>query len=164
VAPVPGSGGEKPYALLLAAMERTSKVAVATFVLRTKEYLAAVRPRRDALALETLFYADEVRPASEIWGMPVTADVSERELEIADTLIDFLAITWEPERYRDADREHVMELVRQKIEGRELVREEPVPEAPKVVDLMEALRRSVETIRMERDRAPNTARARRRTS
>jgi DNA end-binding protein Ku len=143
----PQRGAEKPYALLVQAMERAGKVGIARFVLRTKEYLAAIRPVGPAAVLETLFYADEVRPASELY-LPVGIEVSERELKVAGQLIGILATEWEPARYRDTYRERLLELLESKAAGRRVV----VPEEPErptaVPDLLAALRASVEAARL----------------
>ncbi|HEX9235033.1 MAG TPA: Ku protein [Actinomycetota bacterium] len=145
----PQRGGEKPYALLLRAMQDSGKVAIARFVLRTREHLAAVRPMDGVIGLETLFYADEVRPPAEI-GLPLPAQrISERELTMARALVESLATAWEPERYRDTYRERVLELIEAKARGEELVIEAP-PSPPAVPDLMAALRASVEAARQRR--------------
>jgi DNA end-binding protein Ku len=144
VGPKPGVGAEKPYALLLRSMERTNKVAVARFVLRTKEYLAAIRPKSDILVLETMFFADEVREPKEMGYLPIDLEVSERELQMAESLIGLLANKWDPARHEDTYRARVMDLIRSKLEGQEIVEAELPAEAPKVADLMAALKASVE--------------------
>lgn len=142
----PDRGAGKPYALLLAAMKETGKVGIAKVVMRTKQYLCAVRPMGDALALSTLFYADEVRSLDEVEPLPKGAELTPRprELEMAKSLIDSLAGKFEPGQYKDEYREQVLQLIEQKAEGRELVGE-PEEEAPggKVVDLMAALEASL---------------------
>ena len=84
----PQYGSEKPYALLLRAMEEAGQVGIGRFVLRTKQHLAAIRPREGAIGLETLFYGDEVRPVEEFGNLPVRAEVSDREVGMARQLID----------------------------------------------------------------------------
>jgi DNA end-binding protein Ku len=140
---VPQRGGEKPYALLLRAMEDAGKVAIGRFVMRSREHLAAVRPMRGVLALETLFYADEVRAGEDVGASPPDREVSDRELKLAGQLIDFLAAEWQPERYRDTYRERVLELIEAKARGEEMVVDQ-APVAPVVPDLMAALRASVD--------------------
>jgi len=157
----PQAGAERPYALLLRAMERSNRVGIAHFVLRTKEYLAAIRPMDDVIALETMFFADEIRAVSEIWNLPATAGVPDRELTVAAKLIDLLATDWEPGRYTDSYRERVLELIRSKAESRELVEERPPPERPGVPDLMAALRASVDAAR--KGKASRSSAKRRRT-
>lgn len=154
LAPAKGSGAEKSYALLRRAMEDAGKVAIARFVLRTKQYLAAVRPARGVLVLETLFFADEVRdPQRDIDDVPDdAAELGERELRIATQLIDSLTSDWEPERYHDTYRERVLELIERKAEGDEIVVEHQAAEGGEVIDLMAALEASVAAARQERRR------------
>ena len=140
-----GEGARRAYALLRDAMAKESKVAVATLVMRNKEYLVTVRPHgaEPVLVLQTMYFADEVRsPAEELPNLPKEETFSDRELAIASQLIDAMASPWDAERYRDTHRERVEELVASKHEGREIVLEAPPP-APKVVDLMAALEASV---------------------
>ena len=153
LAPQPGSGAEKPYALLHRALDRAGQVGIARFVFRTREYLSAVRPMPGALGMATMLWADEVRPASDIWPLPVEADVSERELRVAMQLIDLLRTEWDPAGYRDPFRERLLELIEAKAAGMELVEEEPERERPGIPDLMEALRASVEAARQAKDEA-----------
>jgi DNA end-binding protein Ku len=152
LAPRPGMGAEKPYVLLLRALEDSRKLGVARFVLRTKEHLAAIRPVSGALALETLFYLDEVRSASEIVDLPADLEIADREVQLANQLIDTLSGSWRPDRYRDGFRERVLELIGSKA-ARAIPAERTEPEAPSrapVSDLMEALRASVETVKEAR--------------
>lgn len=146
VAPKRGVGAEKLYALLVTAMERAGKVAIGRFLLRTKEYLCAIRPTNGALMLETLFYADEVRSPAEIENLPVSEPVSDRELDIAEQLISLLETDWDPARHPDRYRERVLELIRSRTPERVAPgASEEEPERPtKVPDLLEALRRSIE--------------------
>jgi len=143
-------GAVKPYSLLQRAMDETGKVAIGRFVMRTKEYLAAIRPMRAALALETLYYDDEVRSVEELPYVGMSAPVSERELQIATQLISVLAATWEPQRYRDTYREQLLELIESKAEGGFQVETAEEPTTPRVADLMEALRQSVEAAKKQK--------------
>ena len=155
VAPVKGT--EKPYALLVRAMEQEGKVAIARFVMRTKQYLAAVRPKDGKLLISTMVYADEVIPAEEISDLDgVDAiDVSDRELAMAKQLIDSLTSAFEPERFRDEYRDKVLELIEQKAAGVETIVEAPAAvEETKVVDLLAALEASVKDARNARKRHP----------
>jgi DNA end-binding protein Ku len=146
----PQRGGEKPYALLLRAMADAGKVAIARFVLRSREHLAAIRPMEGVIALETLFYADEVRSPKEI-GLPAGRPmVAERELAMARQLIESLVTEWDPARYADTYRERVLELIEAKARGEELVTAEPPSEPPAVPDLMAALKASVEAAKGRR--------------
>lgn len=143
---VPDDRSAKPYALLVQAMAQSRKVAIARFVLRTKQYLCAIRPAGDALVLSTMLYADEVVPQSELGGLPSPSDieVNERELAMAAQLIDSLTVdTFEPEKFHDDYRERVLALIEAKAAGEEVVVQPAAEEAPKVVDLMAALEASL---------------------
>jgi DNA end-binding protein Ku len=142
---VPDRGATKPYALLVEAMRRTNKVGVARFVLRTKQYLAAVRPLEHALAISTMLYADEVVAQDELEGLPEThAKPGERELKMAEQLIGSLAADFDITKYKDDYREQVLALLERKAEGEEIVAAEPAEEPRgKVVNLMEALQKSL---------------------
>ncbi len=157
-----GSGGERAYALLREAMLRANKVALATFVLREKQYLVAVRPRADVLVVETLLYADEVRnPVTEIDSLPVGTDGSPRELEMATMLIDSMTTEWDPEQFHDTYRERLEELIEQKRSGATLAVEPQEPEGAPVVDLLQALEAS---LRATRGQAPSSSGASRSSS
>jgi DNA end-binding protein Ku len=147
--PAEDVGAEKPYRLLLEAMRSTGKVAIANFVMRGKQYLATIRPLGDLLALETMFFADEIRGADEVENAPVDVTVDDREVGMAEQLIASLSTEWEPSKYRDTYRERVEELIEAKAKGEEVVTTEP-EEAPEVGDLMEALRASVEASKQRR--------------
>lgn len=143
-----GPDAERAYALLRDAMAATNRAGVAMFVMRGKQYLVTVRPDGDVLALETMFFADEIRdPDEELGGLPSSRPVRGRELSIAKQLIDSMTTSWEPEKYRDTYRERVEDLIERKRQGEEIVTESQPPEEGKVVDLMEALRRSAEEAR-----------------
>jgi DNA end-binding protein Ku len=142
---LPDKGAQKPYALLLEAMRKTGRVGIARFVLRTKQYLCAVRPLGKALALSTMLYADEVVDQSELEGLPGSeAKPREKELHMAEQLVESLAAEFDPKKYKDTWREEVLALLEKKAEGQEIVVEEPASEPRgKVVNLMEALQRSL---------------------
>jgi DNA end-binding protein Ku len=140
---VPDARAGKPYALLSRAMERSGKVAIARMVLRTKQYLTALRAKDGALVMATLLYADEVLPIEELDVPGLEVELSERELQMAEQLIESLTEKFDPDKFRDEYREKVMELIEQKAEGQEIV-VQPVSEAPTpVVDLMAALEASL---------------------
>ena len=154
VAPV--KAAEKPYALLARAMEEEGKVAIARFVMRTKQYLAALRPQDGRLVMSTMVYADEVAPAEEIPELASldAIDVSDRELTMAKSLIESLATDFEPEKFRDTYRDRVLDLIERKADGQEIA-VQPAAEAPqKVPDLMAALEASVKEAREARKRHP----------
>ncbi|ONI86362.1 Ku protein [Actinosynnema sp. ALI-1.44] len=135
----------KPYALLTKAMSDSNRAGIATFVMRGKQYLTAIRPRGKIMALETLFFADEIRDPAEI--VETVDDVSVgkgKELKMATTLIESMSQPWRPSDYHDTYTEKVNKLIEDKAEGNEIVAEAEPPEATEVTDLMEALRRSVE--------------------
>ncbi len=143
-----GKGAERAYALLREAMLRANKVALATFVLREKQYLVAVRPRDDVLVVETLLYADEVRdPVAEIDSLPVEADGTARELEMATMLIESMTTAWDPEQHEDTYRRRLEELIEEKRSGALVVSEPQEPEGAPVVDLLQALEASVRATR-----------------
>lgn len=137
----PDQKGARAYVLLRRALETTGRAAVAKVAIRDRESLCLVRPYRDALVLETLHYADEIRETADL-KVPKNGEIRPQELKMALSLIDNLAADFDPSRYQDNYQEALQRLIDAKAEGR------PIPKAPaargKVVDLMEALRASVE--------------------
>jgi DNA end-binding protein Ku len=152
----PDTAGRKPYALLARAMEQSGRVAIATFVLRTKQYLCAVRPVDGRLVLSTMVYADELADPAEVPGLDEVRDVevNERELTMATQLIESLYTSFEPERYRDDYREALLSLIEAKAAGEEITVEPEAPREEKVVDLMAALEASVAAAKEARKRHP----------
>ena len=148
---LPDKGAEKAYALLVDAMTRTNKVALARFVMRTKQYLAAVRATEGALVLSTMNYADEVVSLSDLNGLPrELPEVTDRELAMATQLVESLSADFEPSKYTDTYREKVMALIEAKAEG-EVVVHGPADEEPaKVLDLMAALEASLKAAKAAR--------------
>jgi DNA end-binding protein Ku len=152
-------GGEygKVYALLREALAQSNRAGVATFVMRGRQYLTAIKAEKQVLVLHTMHYADEIRdPAKEIEALPVDVSVSARELDAARQLIETLAVDWDPGEYRDEYRAKLDELIEAKRQGEHLVGAKPPPSATNVVDLMDALQRSI-----ERGRRPDPAPPRR---
>lgn len=149
----PEKNGAKPYRLLLEALRESGKVAICRFMMRTKEYLAALRPIGDALCIETMRFADEVVPVDEIGGIPEEIRISERELAMADQLIESLTTTFDPESYRDDYRERVLEMIERKAEGKTIAAPKAESHSGKVIDLMEALRKSLADVGQENARA-----------
>jgi DNA end-binding protein Ku len=140
---VPQEGGEKPYRLLVEALEETGRVGIAKVVIRNKQHLACLRPYENLLVLETMYYADEVRRPAEIAGEAAAENgVRKAEVEMAKSLVENLSAEFDPERYDDTYRSELLELIRSKAEGVPLP--EPQEEEPQVIDLMQALRESVE--------------------
>jgi DNA end-binding protein Ku len=158
VAPV--KAAEKPYALLVRAMEEQQKVAIARFVMRTKQYLAALRPKDGKLLISTMVYADEVVPAKEVGEFDGLDDiaVSDKELAMAKQLIESLSADFDPAEFRDEYRDKVLDLIERKAGGEEIVVEVPAPaDEGRVVDLMAALEASVKEARAARSRHPAAA-------
>lgn len=153
------AGATKPYALLARALEEAGKVGIARFVMRQKQYLAAVRSVDGRLVLSTMSWADEVNPPE---GIPELDDVgavelSERELALAEQLIGSLEAEFRPEKHRDTYRERVLDLIDRKAAGEDaVVAPEAEPSAP-VVDLMAALEASVQQREQARERHPTAA-------
>lgn len=156
----PQKGAEKAYSLLLRSMEDQSKVALSKVAIRTKETLAIVRTFKDRfLLLETMYWADEVRSGDEL-NIPEGVEVGERELAMARTLIETLTADFEPAKYRSRQREAVAEMIQKKIQGREVVKQPEV--RGEVIDLMEALKRSVEKAKSQAKASPDETPAPRR--
>jgi DNA end-binding protein Ku len=148
----PAEGAEKAYGLLVKAMKAAGKAAIARFVLRNKEHLAAIRPMDGVLTLTTMRFADEVVSPGELEDvLPDSAPrVEKREREMAEKLIDSLAGDFEPDKYRDEYREQLLSLIEQKAEGKEIVAHEgEEPEPTKAPDLMAALEESLAAVRGE---------------
>jgi DNA end-binding protein Ku len=141
----------KPYALLHRALKDAGRAGIARFVMRDKQYLAAVRPTEDLLVVETMHFPDEVRDPAGIdeVGLLDGVSLSARERRMADQLLEVLSADWDPGKYKDTHREQVLELIEAKDAGEELVVEE-APERPAVTDLMAALEASVKAGRDRR--------------
>lgn len=152
----PDGAAAKSYALLAQAMEEEGKVGIAHMVLRTKQYLAAIRPQGGRLLLSTMVYADEVNDPAEVPGLADIGEVevSDKELKMARQLIESLAAPFEPERFRDTYREAVLSLIERKAEGEEVVVAADEAEPVKVIDLMAALEASVAEAKAARGRHP----------
>jgi DNA end-binding protein Ku len=146
---VPDKGATKAYALLLNAMKESGKVAIARVVIRTKEALVAIRPAGDVLMMETMIFADEVVGAEQIDELPDASDLkaSDRELAMAQQLIDSLATEFEPGRYHDEYREKVLDLVERKAQGEEIAVQPEAERPSKVPDLMAALEASLAAVK-----------------
>jgi DNA end-binding protein Ku len=149
-------GPPKPYVLLARAMEAGGKVAIGRFVMRNKQYTAAIRAEDGRLVMSTLAYADEViDPADieELQGLD-SVEVNDKEVAMAEALVESLAADFEPEKYRDEYREEVMALIQMKADGEEFEVPEVAAEKPKVVDIMAALEASVAAAKEARTRHP----------
>jgi DNA end-binding protein Ku len=140
----PDKGGEKSYRLFAAAMHKQNRVAIAKFVMRGKENLVLIRPTSDGtrLILDVLYYADEVRNIHDIES-PV-AKIRDQEIGLAERLIDELSNEkWQADKYRDTYRERILELIKKKQQGEEVVIPPAAEKGAEVVDLMDALKRSL---------------------
>jgi DNA end-binding protein Ku len=153
----PGKRGEKGYVLLREALKRTGRIAVGKVVIRTREYLAAVVPQGDALVLELLRYPQELRDPGELKlpsGDLADYKISDKELDMAETLVQAMAMQWEPSRFHDEYREKLLAWIREKAAagGRVPAAPEPAGEAVpagKVIDMMDLLQKSLERSRQQ---------------
>lgn len=160
----PAKGGEKGYVLLREALRRSGRVGIARVVIRTREYLAALVPQGDALVLELLRYRQELRDPGELdipRGDPKSYKISERELELAENLVDSMKSEWKPGKYHDEYRDTLMKWIEKKVrEGKtealaEEEKEEPAETGGKVIDMMALLKKSLEgKDRGERKKTP----------
>ncbi|MBS1885001.1 MAG: Ku protein, partial [Actinobacteria bacterium] len=141
----PADGAEKAYGLLAKAMQASGKVAIAHFVLRNKENLAAIRSDGNVLTLTTMRFADEVVPVAELDILPEKVQQpAKKEQEMAEQLIESLSTDFEPSAYRDEYREQLLALIERKAEGKEITAAEAeTPKATKAPDLMAALEESI---------------------
>jgi DNA end-binding protein Ku len=142
LAPANAAAQKRPYVLLLRAMQEAEMGAVGKFVLWGKENLCLIRPLGESLALETLFFAEDIRSRGEIDEAVEDVDVKEPELAMARQLVESLVGEFDPEEYENEYRNDLRAMLEAKLEGKEITRPEPIPQAP-VVDLMEALKQSV---------------------
>lgn len=141
---VPPKGGERAYALLREAMRETKLVGIATIVLRDAQHLAALEVAGDAIVLTQMRYPEELVDASG-YAFPPAKDIRKPELEMARTLVENLADTWEPSRYTDQYRENLMQIIKARLKGKEPKLAAAVePQQAEVVDLMERLRQSLQ--------------------
>ncbi|NLX02271.1 MAG: Ku protein [Syntrophomonadaceae bacterium] len=136
-------GGEKAYSLLIEAMNKTERVAIARVIIRTKQSLAALRVKDKVLLMETIFYPDEIRSPAGLSPGLEAAKLHENEIKMAVNLIENLSVDFEPGKYQDEYRQALRELIDAKIVGKEVVNAPAVSDKGKVVDLMEALQASV---------------------
>jgi DNA end-binding protein Ku len=159
--------GKKPYHLLRKALETTGRMAVAKIALRDRERLCALHPTGDVLLMNTLHWPDEIRSAEGLKGLEGEVKINPKELDMAKALIESLADSFDPSRYKDEYREAVMKVVQAKIDG-EVIEAPAVQQTAKVMDLMEALRASVDAAKKSRaareKAAPEAKKARRKAS
>ncbi len=153
----PEEAGEKPYTLLLEAMRRTGYAAVAKLTMHNREHIVLVRPGRYGLILHTMYYRDEVRTTEEFRADP--SQVKDKEIELATMLIESLAAPFEPEKYKDTYRENLRALIEAKIRGAEVVEAPAAEKLAPVVDIMEALKASLQQLKKPAAVAAEPARA-----
>src|SRR6266496_2426900 len=142
----PQKGGDKAYALLRDSLEESKKVGIAKVVIKTRQYLAGVKPEDGALILELMHFADELADTSKL-RIPKKVEVGKREMNIATALIDSLSSKWNPEKYKDDYREALMEVIEEKVEaGGKEIEEKPkkAPKPTKLIDLVSVLQKSLE--------------------
>jgi DNA end-binding protein Ku len=140
----PDKGGDKPYKLLSKAMQETGRSALARYAARGKQYLVLIRPYQDGLVMEQLRYADEIKSFSEVER--VDATLTDAELALAVQLIEQIANDdFHPERYEDEVKQRIEEVIARKVEGEEVTFSEAAEPQGKIIDLMEALKASLET-------------------
>ena len=139
-------GGDKAYALLRDALKDSKKIGVAKVVIKTREYLAGVKPEDGALVLELMHFADELADTSKL-HIPTKVEIGKREMTMAKSLIDSMSSKWNPEKYKDDYREALMEVIEEKVEaGGKEIEEKPrkAPKPTKVIDLISVLQKSLE--------------------
>ena len=142
----PQKGGDKAYALLRDSLKDTKKVGVAKVVIKTRQYLAGVKPEDGVLVLELMHFADELADPEKL-HLPKKMEVGKREMSMAKSLIDGMTSKWEPEKYKDDYREALMDLIEEKVEaGGKEIEEKPrkAPKPTKVIDLVSVLQKSLE--------------------
>lgn len=137
----PDEGGEKPYALLFAAMKQTGYYGVAKIAMHNREHIVIMRPGERGMLLHTMYFADEVRRSEEF--RTDTENIREKELALALNLVESLAAEFEPEKYTDSYRENLRKMIQAKVEGHSIV-ETPETHIAPVIDIMEALKKSLE--------------------
>ncbi|CAN5450512.1 Ku protein [soil metagenome] len=139
----PQKGGEKAYGLLHKALAKTGKIGIAKVVISNREHLAAVKPDGLFLILELMHFAHEILSADELKNGP-DKEVGDKELKMAEALIDSMAGAWDPEKYRDEYRTAIRELIEQKAQNKEIAGHAPAPHAAtNVVDLVKVLQESL---------------------
>jgi DNA end-binding protein Ku len=142
----PSDTGSNAYNLLLRSLTESGKIGIAKVSIRSKSSLAAIRVIDRCLAMETIFYPDEIRPISQVPNLPEHANVNEKELTMAKMLIEQLSTPFEPEKYTDEYRSAVMEAISHKVAGEE-IQVAPEQQRTNVIDLMSALQASLDAVK-----------------
>lgn len=144
----PEKGMEKAYSLLLIAMKKSQKTAIASFVLRNKQYIAAIRPTENAITLSTMFFSDEILAQKELEDLPTTNhQPDDRELDFALQLIESLSSNFTPEKYHDDYQEKMLSMIENKADGQVITQQPAVAQGGKVIDLMSALEASLAALK-----------------
>ena len=167
LAPENSEGARKAYALLLKAMEEQGKVGIGRLVMRSKQYLAAIRPLDGVLAVSTMLFHDEVVPPSDIEGIPTGRSApraAPAEVKMAAQIIDSMSREWDPKRYEDTYRVQVLDFLKKKAAGEEIVVEEEPEEQADVMDLMAALEASLEAAKKGGSRSRSSSSTPRKSS
>ena len=142
----PQKGGDKAYVLLRETLEKTGKVGIAKVIIKTRQYLAGVKPLKHALVLELMHFAEELSDAEKLNVPKKSAEPGKREMEMAKALIDNMSSEWNPTKYKDDYRDALLEVIEEKVEsGGEEIEEKPKPKKPssKVIDLVAVLQESL---------------------
>jgi DNA end-binding protein Ku len=153
LAPARDAAAQRPYVLLLRAMQETGKAGLGRFVRQGAEHLCLIRPKGDALALETLFIAEDVNSQAEIEEAVSGSEVKEAELGLAQQVIDSLEGEFDPDELTSEYRQNLKQMLEAKLDGQEIVKPEPEEEAAPVVDLMDALKKSVAEVKADKPKA-----------
>lgn len=144
----PSDTGTNAYSLLLEAMKQTQKIGIAKVSIRSKSSLAAIRVIEKCIVMETIFYPDEIRSVSQVPNLPESISVNDKELKMAQMLIDQLSTPFEPANYEDNYRNQLLELIHKKVMGEE-IKITPQQQKTNVIDLMSALQASLEAVKTD---------------
>lgn len=144
----PSDTGANAYSLLLEAMKQSEKIGIAKVSIRTKSSLAAIRVIDQCIVMETIFYPDEIRAVEQVPNLPGETKVNDKELQMAQMLIEQLSTPFEPENYEDDYRQNLMELIQKKVAGEE-IKVAPQQPTTNVIDLMSALQASLEAVQTD---------------
>jgi DNA end-binding protein Ku len=142
----PQKGGDKAYALLRETLEKTNKVGIAKVIIKTRQYLAGVKPLKHALVLELMHFAEELADAEKLNVPKKSSEPGKRELDMAKALVESMSAEWNPTKYKDDYRDALLEVIEEKVEsGGEEIEEKPKPKKPssKVIDLVAVLQESL---------------------
>ncbi len=157
----PQKGGDKAYALLRDALKDSKKVGIAKVVIKTRQYLAGVKPEDGALVLELMHFSDELADTGKL-HLPKKVEVGKREMNMAKSLIGSMSAKWNPEKYHDDYREALMEVIEEKVEaGGKEIEEKPkkAPKPTKVIDLVSVLQKSLEQTGRAKKKSTTKSRA-----